>query len=229
MPTPRKDLRQVIARLEEQYGGPEPPPATDPLEMILWENVAYLVDDARRLKAFRALKRRIGTRPHDILAAPAEKLHEVARLGGMRPEARVEKLRGIAALVLGEFEGDLDGVLDTAPPAAKRALKKFPGIGDPGAEKILLFSRRLPVLALESNGQRVLLRIGFGAEKKSYAATYRSVQEAIADQTPADYAWLVAAHQLLRRHGQDLCRRFEPRCEACPVSGSCAYFDERAR
>ena len=43
-------------------------------------------------------------------------------------------------------------------------LKKFPAIGDPGVDKILLLTRTEPVMALDSNGLRVLVRLGFGAE-----------------------------------------------------------------
>jgi endonuclease-3 len=65
----------------------------------------------------------------------------------------------------------LKSVLKLPLPKAKKALQKFPGIGEPGAEKILLFTRTHPLMALESNGLRVLVRLGFGAEHKNYATT----------------------------------------------------------
>lgn len=86
-----------------------------------------------------------------------------------------------------------------------------------------------PVLALESNGLRVLLRVGFAEEKKSYSASYRGVQQALAGQLPADYDELIAAHQLLRQHGQELCKRTRPLCEGCPVREDCRYFQDLAR
>ena len=197
--------------------------------MILWENVAYMVDDERRAQAFQALKKRVGLKPKQILEAPDYVLLEVATLGGMLPEQRVEKLRFIAALVLTEFAGDLRSVLKLPLPKAKKALKKFPGIGDPGAEKILLFAGVEPVLALESNGLRALLRLGFGQEQKNYSASYRSAQQAVQGQAPADCAGLTRAHQLLRQHGQELCRRSQPLCEQCPLKALCAYYRETRR
>ena len=53
----------------------------------------------------------------------------------------------------------MDGSQEAAP-ASEKALKRFPSIGDPGAEKILLFTRSYPVMALDSNGLRVLCRVG---------------------------------------------------------------------
>ncbi len=228
MPKALTLFTRMLQMLEAHCGHPQPP-VTDPLGMILWENVAYLVDDERRAHAFQALKRRVGLKPKQILEAPDDVLFEVAKLGGMLPEQRVEKLRFIAALVLTEFGGDLHSVLKLPLPKAKKALKKFPGIGDPGAEKILLFAGVEPTLALESNGLRALLRLGFGQEQKNYAASYHSAQQAVQEQAPADCAILTRAHQLLRQHGQELCRRSEPLCEQCPVSSMCAYYKATRR
>lgn len=222
-------FRITIDKLQNFYGGPEPPKVTDPLRMILLENVAYLVSDQRRDRAFNALSEQVGLTPLEILTAREERLLEVARLGGMRPAARVDKLRCVAQIALQEFNGDLDPVMKQPIAQAKKALKKFPGIGDPGAEKILLFSKTHPILALDSNGLRVLLRLGYGEERKSYAASYRSAQEAVASKLKKDLDWLIAAHQLLRRHGQELCKTTAPLCAACPLKSSCRYYQQNVR
>jgi endonuclease-3 len=219
----RIPLPQVVDSLQAHYGKPKPPKLNGPWEMILWENVAYLADDDRRQQAFQALKKRIGTEPTQILSASDETLLEVTRHGIM-PEQFAEKLRKCAKLALEEFDGDLRPVLKLPFPKAKKALQKFPGAGEPGAEKILLFTRTSPVLALESNGLRVLLRLGFGEEKKSYATTYRLVQKAAVDGLSKECSWLIEAHLLLRHHGQALCRRSEPLCDKCPLAADCEYF-----
>ena len=58
---------------------------------------------------------------------------------------------------------------------------------------------------------------------QNYAATYRAVQEAIAAQLPSRAPDRVAAHALLRQHGQTLCKTSRPACPACPLAGGCAY------
>ena len=216
-------LGGIIRVLRSYYGEPEPPAVTDPLEQILLENVAYLASDARRMEAFRLLKQRTGLKPAKILASSLATLREIARRG-ITPDATVEKLREIAAIVLDEFGGDLSEVLRGPPAEARKALKKFPSIGDPGAEKILLFSGALSVVALDSNGLRVLLRLGFGKEDRGYAKSYRSAQAAAQVQLPGESVVLIEAHQLLRRHGQELCKTKYPRCETCPVRAECVYF-----
>jgi endonuclease III len=224
MPAPRLSLPKIISQLATHYGDPEPPLTTDPFELILLENIAYLVSDERRAQAFNKLRRRAGTRPHEILAASHEDILQATRLGGMHPEQRVSRLKEIALIAMNEFDGDLKTVLKLPLPKAKQALRKFPSIGEPSAEKILLFTRAYPVLGLDSNGLRVLVRLGFGEEKKNYTATYRAVSEAIKDQLQDDYDWLISSHILLRQHGKELCKTNAPLCEKCPVRKSCAYF-----
>ena len=225
----RKPFQTILDQLGALYGKPEPPTVTSPLEMILLENVAYLVSDEQREEAFAALRDRVGLSPVSILTASDEALSEVAELGGMHPSARVNKLRTIAQIALQEFEGDLAGAMQQPAARARNALKKFPGIGDPGAEKILLFSRIQPILALESNGLRVMIRLGFGEERKSYAGTYRSAQESVDEEMEKNFDLLIAAHQLLRRHGRELCKNMQPRCKQCPLKRSCRFFKDNLR
>jgi len=218
------NLQNIVSQLAKHYGQPGAPITTDPFELILLENIAYLVSDARREEAFSMLRKHAGTKPHEILSASHDDILKATKLGGMHPEQRVSRLREIALIAMNEFEGDLKPALRLPLPKAKQALRKFPGIGEPSAEKLLLFTRSYPILGLDSNGLRVLLRLGFGEEKKNYSATYRSVQEAINDQLKEDYGWLIDAHVLLRQHGKELCKTNRPLCEKCPVRRSCAYF-----
>jgi endonuclease-3 len=219
----RIPLPQVVERLQVHYGQPKPPKLAGPWELILWENVAYLADDDRRREAFQTLKKRVGTEPGQILSASDEALLEVTR-HGIVAEQFAKKLRKCAQIALKEFDGDLRPVLKLPIAKAKKSLQKFPGIGEPGAEKILLFCRAYPVLALDSNGLRVLLRLGFGEEKKGYSTTYRLVQKVVEEGLATDYPWLIQAHLLLRHHGQELCKRVRPECKKCPFAADCVFY-----
>src|SRR5262249_7325187 len=128
----RIPLPEAIEKLQAHYGEPVAPKLSGPWEIILWENVAYLATDERRRQAFQALKKGVGIKPEQILSAAAEALLEVTRHGIM-PEQFAEKLRKCARIALEEFDGDLRPVLKLTLSQAKKALQKFPGIGEPGA------------------------------------------------------------------------------------------------
>jgi endonuclease-3 len=216
-------LPEILDRLESVYGAPAPPPWRTLLDLVLFENVAYLASDERRLRAFELLKTGIGTLPAQILAVSDEALAAVAGQG-ILPEHQAGKLRTIASLAQTRFDGDLESVRDLPLAAARKALMLFPGIGEPGAEKILLLGRSHAVLGLDSNGVRVLTRLGLVQEARNYAATYRGVQAVVSPYASRGVDWLIRAHQLLRQHGQELCRRTLPHCERCPLSARCAFY-----
>ena len=224
MPGDAAKFARLLDRLEKFYGKPRPPYPTDPYEMILYINCAYPAAEAACTESFEALKKSVGVTVDDILAAPRQKLADVTRMGGAFPEKRASRLQEIAALVKYEFAGDLRTTLKKPLPEARKALKKFPCIGDPSADKILLFTKTAPIAAVPSNCVHVPLRLGLGEEKKNYAASYRSAQEAIAARLPEECGALVRAYLLLKRHGQELCKNSRPRCDLCPVTLDCEYF-----
>jgi len=221
-------LKQVIARLKKHYGEPVAPPAIGPFECVLWENACYLLPDERRQEVFEALRAQVGLSAAAIDGAPDKVLLPLAKRGGMRPETRVFRWREIARITLSQYGGDLDCILQMTYAEAKKALKQFPNIGDPGAEKILLLCGRAAGLPLESNGLRVLVRLGWGRLQRHYGATYRSVQDALRPELPTDVGILKEAHLLLRLHGKTLCKETAPVCHQCPVSAECSYAQATA-
>lgn len=217
-------LGRLVATLRRCYGKPAPPVVTDPFQMILWEAVGYLCTDAQRKVAFDALRARVGLGPEAIADASDGALEAVARLGGaMAADARGRRMRQSAALVLARWGGELGAALRLPEPSARKALTEFGGIGEPGADKILVFNGKARRLALDSNGLRVLGRVGLITEEKDYSRTYRSAQRALATSLPKGRDALISASQLLRQHGQVLCKTTAPACHLCPVRPTCDY------
>jgi endonuclease-3 len=217
------EFKKLIARLKKAYGEPALPPARGPFELVMWENACYLLPDERRAAVFEGLRQQVGMDAESIWKADQAVLLPLAKLGGMRPETRVFRWREIARIAISQFAGDLDSILELPYDKAKRALHQFPNIGQPGAEKILMLCGMSSGLPLESNGLRVLERVGFGRAQKNYGATYRSVQGAIAEQIPKNAAALTRAHLLLRYHGKAVCRTNRPLCEECVVASDCKF------
>ena len=112
------DLLSLIADLSRHYSFQAP--LSDPLSLILRENIGYLIDDARRQALFDEFRARIGIHAEKIAHAPHALLLDIAKRGGMRPETRVERWRRIAEIVLDACGGDLSAAL-RAMPASKAA------------------------------------------------------------------------------------------------------------
>jgi endonuclease III len=214
----------ILDRLEKHYGKLKLAGPTDPYEMILYANCGYPANDITCPKGFDALARLIGLRSDQILAASDAQLTRILALGGIVPEVRARRIKEIASRLRDQYSGDLVAALRKPLPEARTILKQFPTIGEPGAEKILLFTKAAPIAAVPSGHVHVYHRLGLGTEKKSYAAGYRAAQEAIAAALPADIPALQRAYLLFQRHGREICKRSTPLCRACPIRGDCAHF-----
>jgi endonuclease III len=218
------ELPLIVRALRRHYGPARSPAPKDPFQLVLWEYVAYLADDPTRAAALAELRSAVGLRPAAIAAAPLRVLAAIARRGGSIAVAqRAARMRDVAVKVRDTWRGSLRSVVSLPYEEARRALKSFPAIGPPGADKILLLSGARPVLALDSNGLRVLLRLGYGREQKSYQASYSSAQAAAMAALPRSVPALQEAYLLLQSHGRELCRRHHPRCTTCPVRSSCPF------
>jgi endonuclease III len=215
-------LAAILDRLGPLYSFEVP--SASALVLILSENIGYLIDDVRRDGLLREFGQRVGFDGARIARTPDAVLLDIAERGGMRPETRVGRWRRIAEIVLTECDGDLDAHLRGLPVAgARKLLKQFPAIGDPGAAKILLFTGLEPRPALDSNGLRVMVRLGLVEAAASYAPTYRAAIARLAACFAHDRERLVAAYMLLREHGRALCKRTAPHCTACPLDQLCAH------
>ena len=214
-------LSEIGRLLRKQGGAPPTLPPRTPFEWVLWENVAYLPRPGARTAAFAVLRRTIGTTAAAIARATDAALQRVTSHGIMAA-MQARKLRRIGDIALDRFDGDLDSRLSTDVAVARRQLRAFPAIGEPGALKILVAMGRTRALPLDSNGVRVLVRIGIGRALKSYALTYRSVQAAV-DVGRASSASLHDIHLMLQRHGREVCRANRPLCGNCLLRPRCAH------
>jgi len=216
--------------LEAFYGAQEPNWPTDPYLFLVWWHCGYPASDAACAKGWESLTREIGVEPDRLLKANPVKLARALKPGGMVPELRAMRLKEIAERIEKEFGGDLLEGLKGLPIAKVRTtLKKFPGISDPGADRILLFGGISPVAAVPSNCPHVLVRIRIGQERENYGVTYKEAQRIIAEEVAAKFDARIRAYLLLKCHGQTLCKLKNPKCGECPVVGSCAFFAGKMR
>jgi endonuclease III len=210
-------LGPMLARLHKQYGEVELPEPRTPFALIVWENCAYLVDDERRAQTFANLRKTIGITPVKLVAAGPKKIEAAIRDGGMQPPHRAAKVFEAAQLAL-DVSGD--------EWRDRKVLKRFPGIADPGADKVLLLCGFSDAPAIDSNGLRVLERLNVVAPGQAYAAAYRAGVGALA-QAGVRGQKAVDAFTLLRAHGRELCKRAAPLCAACSLRRTCPSSTQR--
>ena len=220
---------KILDQLESHYGAQEPTWPIDPYQFLVWWHSGYPASDAACAKGWASLTQQVGIEPQQLLTASPAKLAAALRPGGMVPELRAMRLKEIAARVKDDFGGDLRAALVGPITQVRKTLKSFPNIADPGADRILLFGGITALAAVPSNCPHVLVRIRAGSERENYGVTYREAQQAIEAEVPKTFDARTRAYLLLKRHGQELCKRTKPKCPECPVRSHCAYFAGRMR
>ena len=219
----------VLDRLEAFHGQQTPRWPVDPYEFLIWWHCGYPASDATCDRGWNALNEQIGIKPGQILRASEASLAAALKAGGMVPELRAMRIHQIAQRVENEFGGDLLSGLKGPLEQVRKALKRFPGIADPGADRILLFGHLKAIAAVPSNCPQVLVRVERGLERGNYTVNYREAQSLIVAGVPEQFHARERAYLLLKQPGQTLCKREKPKCDQCPLNGGCAYFSGRDR
>ncbi len=222
-------ISALLERLESFYGPQTAGFPTDPYQFLIWWSCGYPQSDRACGRGWDSLRRSVSVEPDGILAAPVSELARALAPGGMVPEKRAQRLQEIAGRVRDECGGDLRERLSGSMAEARKILKKFPSIADPGADRILLFAGISPIAAVPSNCPYVLVRIQRGRERENYGVTYREAQKLIENGIAPSFDARRRAYLLLKRHGQELCRSSKPRCGECPVKRDCAFAAGNSR
>jgi endonuclease III len=220
---------KLLDTLESFYGPQKPSWPIDPYLFLVWWHCGYPASDAACAKGWAFLTKFIGVTPEKLLSASPEKLAAALKSGGIVPELRALRLKEIAMRVKDHYDGGLLTVLSGPLDKARKELKKFPNIADPGVDRILLFAHIAPIAAIPSNCPHVLVRILQGRERENYGVNYREAQQAIESQLPATFDLRTRAYLLLKQHGQTTCKRTNPKCDQCPINANCAYFSGKLR
>lgn len=219
--TPR--ITDLLDSLESNYGALDPLAPTDPYEFLIWWHCGYPASEERCAEGWASLTREVGIAPKRLAAASTAKLVGALKAGGMVPDLRAARLKEIAAKIQEEYGGDLRSALSRlSVPQARKALKAFPGIGNPGADRILLFARLSPVAAVPSACPYVLVRVLHGPEGDKYVAIYAAAQRML-NTLPATFNARIRGYLLVARHARELCKRSNPLCARCPLQARCAF------
>ena len=98
-------------------------------------------------------------------------------------------------------------------PAARRALKPFPQLGEAGAHRMLLFAADHAILPVDARVSRVGRRLGYGDASDDFRKQARSVQEALTRELPPSVDAFRRAFSYLSHHGAATCTLHQARNE----------------
>ena len=211
-------LDTLLDRLQKFYGA-LPAPPRDPFTLFVWEVLSVHSTPRKRDAALAALKRIRALTPDAMWRAAHAKLEASVGLAGPYAEQRLRALK--TGVDLFRRSPALTAIIKGPLPAARRALKPFPQLGEAGAHRMLLFAADHPILPVDARVSRVGLRLGYGAPGDDFRKTSRAVQSGLTRELPHTVDAFRRAFQYLSHHGAATCTETDPHCHVCPLVSDC--------
>ena len=218
-------LDALVAALQTFYG-PLPSPPRDPFTLFVWEVLSVHSTPQKRDAALAALKRIPALTPDSMWRAAQKKLQDSVALAGPYAENRLRALR--TGVDMFRRSPSLTATIRGPLPAARRALKGLPQMGEGGAYRMLLFAADQPVLPIDARIARTATRLGYGEVHEEFAKTARSIREALAPELNGLLERVRQAFLYLSHHGGATCTERDPHCRVCPLLHDCPEGRRRA-
>ena len=207
----------VAALLNEMFGRPDWRPFLPPLDELIDCILSQNTNDDNRDRAFSALKAAFPTW-EAVMNAPSEAVITAIKPAGLSNQKgpRIQEVLRRVYAERGEL--NIDFLADLPIVEAKAWLTGLHGVGPKTAAIVLCFAFQRPAFPVDTHIHRVGQRIGFLPQGIS-ADNAHPVMEAIVP--PEDY---FSFHLNLIRLGREICHARHPRCEVCPLTPFCDYY-----
>jgi endonuclease III len=217
-------LERLIGDLRTFYGR-LPTPPSDPFTLFVWEVLSVHSTPRKRDAALGAMKRVRALTPDAMWRVAQKKLEESVAIAGPYLEQRVRALR--TGVDVFRRTPRLPAIIRGPLPAARRALKGLPQMGEAGSYRMLLFAADHPVLPVDARVSRVARRLGYGDTEADFTRAARSIRGAVSAELPGTLEAYRSAFIYLDHHGAATCTESDPHCGICPLLRDCAEGQRR--
>lgn len=150
--------------------------------------------------------------------APTESVIQAIRPAGLGNQKAPRIQSVLRRIYVERGELNIDFLADLPLDEARAWLMSLDGVGPKTAAIVLCFAFLRPAFPVDTHIHRVGQRIGFLPEGIS-ADKAHPLMEAIVP--PDDH---FAFHLNLIRLGREICQSRRPRCEICPLTAFCDYY-----
>jgi endonuclease III len=216
----RAKAKETYDLLLKTYGHHPNVPRREPMHELLSTILSHRTTQKNEDIAYRRMMARYGSfeavRDADVL--------ELARTlePANYPEQKAPRLKEVLRRILAEHGGDtkLEFLRKLPLEEALSWLRALPGVGPKTASLVLLFCFARPVLPVDTHVHRVSQRVGLIGPKVSQEAAHKVLLELL----PKDPQYLYNFHINALLHGQQICIFSTPRCQRCPLTGICDYY-----
>jgi endonuclease-3 len=188
------------------------------IRTILSQNTS----DVNSNRAMEKLASRFDITPRGLSQAPLEELIKCIRSAGLY-RVKAPRIKQISSIILNEYGGDLDSILNKGPREARSIMTELPGVGYKTADIVLAFVVGYPTVPVDTHVTRVSKRLGIVRGK----AQYEEIRLALEELVPTNRR--LRMHLSLIRFGREICKAPIPLCPRCLVNRTCPSSSTRRR
>ena len=181
-----------------------------PFELLIAVILSAQCTDKRINQITPALFERYPT-PESLAESSPEEVFSYIRSVSY-PNNKSKHLVGMAKKLLSDFNGEI--------PEKIEDLVKLPGVGRKTANVISSVIYHQPAMAVDTHVFRVANRIGL----TNRATTVLASEKQLVKHLPKDT--IAIAHHWLILHGRYICLARSPKCDICPITYFCKYFEK---
>ena len=185
----------------------------NPFELLVAVILSAQCTDKRINQVTPALFERFPD-PESLAASTPEEVFTYIRSVSY-PNNKSKHLVGMANKLLHEFGGVV--------PEKIEDLVKLPGVGRKTANVISSVVYENPAMAVDTHVFRVADRLGLTTRAKTPLAAEKQLVKHLPKET------IARAHHWLILHGRYVCLARKPKCESCPITYFCRYFEKTYR
>ncbi len=212
------DYGEMIRRLKEEFQigafpGKNPDsneiPSRSPFKVLISTILSQRTKDANTHKASKALFKKYDT-PERLANAPVEEVKEMIRPAGFY-NVKSERVKEVAGIIKEEYDGVVPEDFDP--------LMELPGVGRKTANCVLVYGFGEPAVPVDTHVHRISNRLGIADTK-----TPEKTEEVLVQEIPKEY-W-IEINRLMVEFGKNICRPRNPKCDVCPLTDMCDYYQE---
>lgn len=208
-------LHDIYQRLLAHFGPQCWWPGDSPFEIMVGAVLTQNTSWSNVEKSIANLKAAGLLAPAALAALSTEELAELIRPAGYH-NLKAARLKNLLALIA--EQGGVEALLAQPTDTLRQLLLGVKGIGPETADSIVLYAAGQPIFVVDTYTHRILFRHGLISED----CDYFQMQDVFMTHLEEDVALFNEYHALIVRLGKEFCKKFQPRCEGCPLAGLAA-------
>jgi len=212
------DYEEMIKRLKNEFNigafpGKNPEsdttPDRNPYEVLISTILSQRTKDVNTHKASKALFEKY-PEPKDLAKAPIDDVKELIKSAGFY-NVKSERIKEAARIIHEEYDDEVPEDIDK--------LLDLEGVGRKTANCVLVYGFGEPAVPVDTHVHRISNRLGIADTKDP-----EETEKVLENKIPKKY-W-IEINRLMVEFGKNICQPRIPKCERCPLTEFCDYYQE---